>query len=87
VARGVDRLHARDPEVPLEIGLQERRDEPARGSVDVQRHVEPGARLQVVECSGNLLDRLVAAVEVEPSTPTTPIVFSSQRATASSALR
>jgi hypothetical protein len=45
VAGGVDRLDAREPEVPLEVGLDERRHEPAGGGVDVDRHVEVTLRV------------------------------------------
>ena len=63
VARGVDRLDARKAEVPLEVGLDERRHEPARGRVDVERDVQTLVGLELVERAGDLLDRLVAAVE------------------------
>ena len=51
MARGVDRLHARQAEVPLQVGVEERRDEAAGGAVDVDGDVEAGALLQVVERS------------------------------------
>ena len=49
VARRVDRSHAGQPEVPLQVGVDERRDERARGAVDVNRNVEARALLEVVE--------------------------------------
>ena len=60
--RGVDRGDAREAEVPLEVRVDERRDERARGAVDVHRHVEPRAGLQVVERVADLLHGLVRAV-------------------------
>ncbi len=59
----VDRRDARQAEVPFEVGVDERRDEPAGGAVDVQRDVEAGALLEVVERSRDLRNRLVRAVE------------------------
>ena len=53
-------------EVPLEIGLHERRDESAGGGVDVDRDVAPRSPLELVERGADLLDRLVAAVERRP---------------------
>ncbi len=41
VAGHVDRLHLREPEIPLEIGVQERCHETAARRVDVDRDVEP----------------------------------------------
>ena len=49
VARGADRLHPRQPEVPLEVGRAERGEEAAAGRVDVDVDVEPGVGLQLVE--------------------------------------
>ena len=63
VAGGVDRLHPLEPEVPLQLGLDERRDEAARGAVDVHGHVQARVALELVERGGDLADRLVAAVE------------------------
>ena len=63
MARGVDRLHPPQPEVPFEVGLDEGRDKPAGGGIDVQRDVDATLALEGVECRGDLLDRLVAAVE------------------------
>ena len=40
MARGVDRAHLLEAEVPLRVGIQERPHEAAAGAVDVQRHVE-----------------------------------------------
>ena len=60
---GVDRRHARQPEVPLELGVDERRDERAGRAVDVDRDVEAGPLLQLVERLADLLDRLVRALE------------------------
>ena len=39
VAGGVDGRHPRNPEIPLQFGLQERGDEPSRRAVHVDRHV------------------------------------------------
>ena len=50
-------------EVPLEVAVEERRDERARRAVDVHRDVEAGALLQVVEQGADLGHRLVGAVE------------------------
>jgi hypothetical protein len=49
VAGGVDGHDARELEVPLELGVRERRDEPARRAVDVDRDAVAGARLVFVE--------------------------------------
>ncbi len=58
VAGHVDRLHHRQPEVPRQVGVQERRDEaPARG-VDVHRHVEPGLGVARYHRVVDRLDRL-----------------------------
>ena len=50
-----------DAEVPLQLGLQERRDHAAGRAVDVDRDVEPGLCLDAVERLGDLGDRLVHA--------------------------
>ena len=63
VAGGVDRGDARQAEVPDEVGVDERRDERARGAVDVDGDVEARLRLELVERLADLLDRLVGAVE------------------------
>ncbi len=63
VPRRVDGLHARQPEVPQEVGVDERRDEGARGAVHVHRHVDAGPLLVGVQRLADLLDRLVGAVE------------------------
>ena len=62
VAGGADRGHPRQPEVPLEVGVEEGRDHRPRGAVDVHRHVDAGAPLQLVEQPAGLGHRLVAAV-------------------------
>ena len=49
VAGGIDRLDARQAEVPDQIRAEERRHETAAGRIDVDRNVEPGRRLQVVQ--------------------------------------
>ena len=61
VARHVDRLDLREPEVPFEVGMQERGDEPAARRVDVDRDV--GAVLGVVgdDAVVDLLDRFELA--------------------------
>ena len=66
VAGAADRLHPRQPEVPLEVGRAERREEAAAGRVDVDVDVQPGLRLQPVERVGDLLHRLVAAGVGDP---------------------
>ena len=83
--RGVDRLDPRQAEVPDQVGLEERRDEAAARRVNVDRDVEARARLEVVEASLISAIGSYSPVKVEPRTPTTPIVFSSQAFTASSA--
>ena len=61
VAGHVDRLHLREAEVPLQVGVQERCDEAAAGRVDVDGDV--GAVRGVVghDAVVDLLDRLVLA--------------------------
>ncbi len=59
---GVDRLHPRHPEVPLEILVAERRHEPPGGGVDVDRDVRPVGCSKSVERPSDLGDRLVGAV-------------------------
>ena len=54
-------MHALEPEVPFQIRLQERRDHRPRGSVDMDRDVEPRRRLDLIELRGDLRDRLVGA--------------------------
>ena len=53
VAADVDALHPRQPEVPLQLRVQERRDEPAAGGVHVDGRPPTGLRVlhlqQVVE--------------------------------------
>lgn len=49
----VDRLHARQPEVPHQVGRGERREESAAGRVDVQRDIGPAGGVQVVEGAGD----------------------------------
>ena len=56
-------MHAREGEVPDQIGLGERRDEPARRRVHVHRNVRSSARCQLVQSGADLAHRLVAAVE------------------------
>ena len=63
MAGRVDRGDPRQAEVPLEVRVDERRDECARGPVDVHRHVDPGSFLELVERGADLLDRLVGALE------------------------
>jgi len=63
VTGGIDGLHARHAEVPLQVGVEERGDEAARRPVDVDRDVESGALLQVVEQLRHALDVLVAPIE------------------------
>src|SRR4029450_6841689 len=111
VARGVDRLHPVEAEVPLEVGVDERGHEPPGRGVDVQRHVGPAPGGPGVEGGGDLPHRLcggpsapppaarasrVAEISatgsyepsnVDPSTATTPMVFSSQAAAAGPAVR
>ena len=63
MARRVDRLDPREPEVPDEVGIDERRQEAAARAVNVDRHVEAGLRLQRVEGVGDRLHGLVVAGE------------------------
>ena len=63
VARGVDRHHAGNAEVPLEVRVQERSDEAAGGAVDVHRYVGAAAGREIVERLRDPGDILVAAVE------------------------
>ena len=53
----------------------------------MHRHIEPGPRLQIVERCADLLTGSYEPSNVEPRIATTPIVFSSQSFTASSAER
>jgi hypothetical protein len=46
-----------------EVGLEKRRDEPARSRIHVQRNVQAALTLQPVERVGDLCERLVAAIE------------------------
>ena len=69
VARGVDRLHPVDAEVPLEVRLEERSDESARGAVDMDRDVDALVALEPIERGGDLPDRLVAAIERRAEDP------------------
>ena len=62
VPGGVDRRHPRHPEVPLQVRLQERRDEPAGRPVHVHRDVVASFGLHPVERLADLEDGLVAAV-------------------------
>ena len=80
-------MNAREAEVPLEIGVEERRDEPARRAVDVQRDVEPGARLEVVERAASSFTGSYTPLYVTPRIGTTPIVFSSTAASMPSGVR
>ena len=88
VARGVDRRHAGDAEVPFEIGIDERGDESAGGRVDVDRHVDAAARPargrapRAISRTGSY-----APSKVDPRIATTPIVCSSHCAAAPSAVR
>ena len=61
VTRGADRLHPRQPEVPLDVRRAERGEEGATGPVDVDVDVQPGVGLQRVECGGERGDHLVRA--------------------------
>src|SRR5579859_6462573 len=58
MSRGVDGFDAGQTEVPEQIGLDERREEGAAGSIDVNGNVEAGACLQLVEGVADLFDRL-----------------------------
>ena len=60
---GVDRGHARQPEVPGEVRVDERRDERPGRAVDVDRNVDARLCLERVERVADLLHRLVGAVE------------------------
>ena len=61
VARRADRLHPRQPEVPLDVRRAERGEERAARAVDVDVDVEPGLGLQRVERVGERLHQLVGA--------------------------
>ena len=63
VPRRVDRRDAGEAEVPLEVGVEERRDHRAGRAVGVHRHVDPGLGLERVERVADLLHGLVRAVE------------------------
>ena len=58
VARDVDRLDGRQPEVPDQVGVGERRHEAAGGRVDVQRHVPAGLLVELLQHRVELLDGL-----------------------------
>ena len=66
VARGIDGLHPRQPEIPFQSGGAEGRQKAAAGAVDMDRNVEPRGRLELIERVGDRLDRLIAAVERDP---------------------
>src|SRR5204863_575583 len=51
------------PEVPLQVRLEDRRHEPARCAIDVDRNVEALLVLELVEGGRDLLHWLVAAVK------------------------
>ena len=57
VAADVDRHHPRQPEVPLQVGLEERNDESPAGGVDVDRNVEALLLLQLVQGRADRGDR------------------------------
>ncbi len=57
----IDRMDPVDPEVPLEFGLQERRDEAARGGVDVNRYVQARIGLDPVKRGSDRVNWLVHA--------------------------
>ncbi len=59
VAAHVDRLHERQPEIPGELRVQERCDEPAAGGVDVDGHLPPGLPVLLHEGAVQVLDGLV----------------------------
>ena len=61
VARDVDRLDQRQPEIPLEVGVEEGRDEPAACGVDVERHLPPLPRIELDEGLVAPRDRLELA--------------------------
>ena len=63
VARRVDRLDARNAEVPLQIRGTERREKAAAGTVDVHANVQPLVLLQLVQGVGDRFDRFVLAGE------------------------
>src|SRR5262249_42331423 len=62
-ARGVDRDHAWQPEIPCQIRVDERRHESSGGAVDMDRDVDPLTLFELVECCADLLDRFVRAIE------------------------
>jgi hypothetical protein len=63
VARGVDGGDPRRPEVPGQVGVDERCDGRAGGTVDVDGNVEARLGLEGIEGPADLLHRLVGAVE------------------------
>ncbi len=63
VAGRVDRRDPRQAEVPLEVGVEERRDHRSGRAVHVHRDVDPGLALVGVERVADVLDRLVRPVE------------------------
>ena len=63
VARHVDRLHLREAEVPLEVGVEERRHEASARGVDVDRHVRAVSLVVGDDPIVDLLDRLELAGE------------------------
>ena len=57
VPADVDRNHARHPEVPFHIGMQERQYKTTTGRVDVDRDVRAAIGRELVQSGGDLFDR------------------------------
>lgn len=62
-ARGVDRLHPGQAEIPGQVRRAEGREEASARPVHMDRHVEPGLGLELVKGVGDRLHRLVLAGE------------------------
>ena len=56
-----DRLHARQPEIPDDVGRGKGREEAAAGGVDMNINVDSGSLLQVVKRGGDRGDKFVLA--------------------------
>ena len=66
VAGRVDGLDPRNPEIPFELRRAERRQESAAGPVHVNRDVQPGVLLQLVQGVRHRLHRLEGAGKRDP---------------------
>src|SRR5210317_285092 len=59
VAGGVDRLDPRQAEIPFQLRLDKGGEEAAAGAVDVDRDIQTGLLLQLVESIVDVLDRFI----------------------------